>query len=358
MTQAPDRTASSNPAPSPITGRPDLPETDPPPAMQVFLSRERKLRIMGAALWCIGMIAWFMGIGEDVAVAGFRTAFLAGVTMLVLVLWAFADRPRRRFEARLRAAGHAGCLKCGHILIGLPEQHGCPGCKSAYELESTRQTWVDYFAAIAAREAAECDAPTSAALWTPPRRPAAPIPPYLLRSAMGRRVVFLVRAIELFARIFIRRPLRRVFSLPTDMTPPAIRPYVWRQSITLKLSGIAMVVAVLAFPPSLVGLSQGGSDAAALLLIFVTIVGLLAGVAGVLFVRYRRAVRALIADDYARCLVCEYLLHNLPEQHTCPECGTPYELERTRKIWQAYLQFSVADLWPWHRRRIEPSDQT
>lgn len=41
--------------------------------------------------------------------------------------------------------------------------------------------------------------------------------------------------------------------------------------------------------------------------------------------------------NYEACLNCGYDLHNLPEQHKCPECGTAFEIQATRQRWREFL---------------------
>lgn len=46
-----------------------------------------------------------------------------------------------------------------------------------------------------------------------------------------------------------------------------------------------------------------------------------------------RFCRRAREHDYAICPECGYLLENLPANHKCPECGTPYDLNQIREVW-------------------------
>jgi hypothetical protein len=52
---------------------------------------------------------------------------------------------------------------------------------------------------------------------------------------------------------------------------------------------------------------------------------------------FRRLTHQLLANDCLICLSCGYLLHGLPEEHVCPECGTPYRADDLRHAWQHWL---------------------
>ncbi len=47
---------------------------------------------------------------------------------------------------------------------------------------------------------------------------------------------------------------------------------------------------------------------------------------------WRKELRAV---DFKMCPQCGYLLKGLPDVHTCPECGTAYDIEEVKKNWDA-----------------------
>lgn len=53
------------------------------------------------------------------------------------------------------------------------------------------------------------------------------------------------------------------------------------------------------------------------------------------------------ANDCRLCLRCGYCLTGLPDQHRCPECGTPYEIEQVKRRWSEYLASRAAREIPW-----------
>ena len=52
---------------------------------------------------------------------------------------------------------------------------------------------------------------------------------------------------------------------------------------------------------------------------------------------FSRLKRHLLTNDCLVCLSCGYLLHGLPEEHICPECGTSYRIDELRRSWQHWL---------------------
>lgn len=50
-----------------------------------------------------------------------------------------------------------------------------------------------------------------------------------------------------------------------------------------------------------------------------------------------RFKRHLDRYEYAVCYQCAYPLQGLPDGHQCPECGSKYELAKTRRRWQRWL---------------------
>lgn len=58
----------------------------------------------------------------------------------------------------------------------------------------------------------------------------------------------------------------------------------------------------------------------------------------VLVNRHRVQLRDdLVHADFGVCLRCGYRLDGLPHEHQCPECGLPYELQKTRALWIHFL---------------------
>lgn len=51
----------------------------------------------------------------------------------------------------------------------------------------------------------------------------------------------------------------------------------------------------------------------------------------------RRHTRILRKNDCLMCIECGYLLSGLPDDHACPECGTAYVFEETRRRWKDWL---------------------
>jgi hypothetical protein len=47
--------------------------------------------------------------------------------------------------------------------------------------------------------------------------------------------------------------------------------------------------------------------------------------------------RKLLDNECALCLECGYPLRGLPDEHQCPECGTPYVLGNVRASWTHWL---------------------
>lgn len=51
----------------------------------------------------------------------------------------------------------------------------------------------------------------------------------------------------------------------------------------------------------------------------------------------RRHDRILRKNSCLMCIECGYLLNGLPDNHACPECGTPYVFEEIRRCWEDWL---------------------
>lgn len=65
------------------------------------------------------------------------------------------------------------------------------------------------------------------------------------------------------------------------------------------------------------------------------------GAAGVLTLvwdrRRRQMERRVVEMRFRACTECGYSLHDAAQEGKCPECGAPYELDRTIRAWQTWL---------------------
>ncbi|HUT61414.1 MAG TPA: hypothetical protein VNA25_26505 [Phycisphaerae bacterium] len=61
------------------------------------------------------------------------------------------------------------------------------------------------------------------------------------------------------------------------------------------------------------------------------------GSAALFFLVRRRLRRRIRSADYEVCAHCAYPLCGLPEEHNCPECGTPFRKQELREIWREWL---------------------
>lgn len=57
----------------------------------------------------------------------------------------------------------------------------------------------------------------------------------------------------------------------------------------------------------------------------------------------RRRLRTLIDMDWSACLYCFHDLRGIGMRGTCPECGQPFELYRTREKWKDTVSELVSD---------------
>ena len=51
----------------------------------------------------------------------------------------------------------------------------------------------------------------------------------------------------------------------------------------------------------------------------------------------RRLMKRVRAEGYAVCPVCGYNLRDLPDEHTCPECGLVYHLKVIERVWTDWI---------------------
>ena len=57
-----------------------------------------------------------------------------------------------------------------------------------------------------------------------------------------------------------------------------------------------------------------------------------------LYGRYmERLLDKAFEHELALCLRCGYSLTGLPTRHRCPECGCPYQVSETRRLWERWL---------------------
>ena len=62
-------------------------------------------------------------------------------------------------------------------------------------------------------------------------------------------------------------------------------------------------------------------------------------VAGALiFWSNRRLIKRVRAEGYGVCPVCGYTLRDLPDEHTCPECGLMYHLKAVELVWAEWIR--------------------
>lgn len=55
-------------------------------------------------------------------------------------------------------------------------------------------------------------------------------------------------------------------------------------------------------------------------------------------IEFRRFKARLKQVDMRLCLGCGYILTGLPDDHRCPECGSPYKIEETRAAWDHWVR--------------------
>lgn len=60
--------------------------------------------------------------------------------------------------------------------------------------------------------------------------------------------------------------------------------------------------------------------------------------AGLIFWANRRLMKRVRAEGYALCPVCGYALRDLPDEHTCPECGLMYHLSAVEQVWIDWIR--------------------
>ena len=51
-----------------------------------------------------------------------------------------------------------------------------------------------------------------------------------------------------------------------------------------------------------------------------------------------RFARYVLGNKGRVCYSCGFLLHGLPDQHTCPECGREYEIRSLRESWLRWMK--------------------
>jgi len=118
--------------------------------------------------------------------------------------------------------------------------------------------------------------------------------------------------------------------------PKRIPPVFWKRVHRTRVTcGVVYLLAwatyfVLGITASGIGLA--GCPAIALVLLLPIIWAIAPRVA------LRRWRRHLEAEGWHCCLECGYSLHGLPSPHTCPECGTAYDLSELETAWQEWAR--------------------
>jgi predicted RNA-binding Zn-ribbon protein involved in translation (DUF1610 family) len=59
----------------------------------------------------------------------------------------------------------------------------------------------------------------------------------------------------------------------------------------------------------------------------------------------RRFYARLRQDDFEVCQTCAYSLKGLPNLHRCPECGSVFHRDATRRSWENWMMMNDED-WP------------
>jgi len=86
--------------------------------------------------YCGGMLVLVVLTGRRLALIGGAVAFGA------LLVWGLAPRiAKRRMLRELQSGDYCLCLDCGYCLKGLPAQHTCPECATAFDMEKVQNAW-------------------------------------------------------------------------------------------------------------------------------------------------------------------------------------------------------------------------
>jgi len=51
---------------------------------------------------------------------------------------------KKRYHKRLHKYNNKVCISCGYPLEGLPDEHQCPECGQAYNIERTVYLWTQW----------------------------------------------------------------------------------------------------------------------------------------------------------------------------------------------------------------------
>jgi len=52
---------------------------------------------------------------------------------------------------------------------------------------------------------------------------------------------------------------------------------------------------------------------------------------------WKRTTAAVRAADFRLCIFCGYPLTGIDEAGSCPECGKPFDIEETQRLWRAVI---------------------
>jgi len=122
-----------------------------PRGMWMCLSGTRAVgRAASAVLLVLLLLHILAGLGQlgvirlPRGLAEYSQHLLMPTALLLFLVLAVVPRVgTKKFFARLRAHEYEICTNCGYSLHGLPEDHDCPECGTAYRVEQIRETWHD-----------------------------------------------------------------------------------------------------------------------------------------------------------------------------------------------------------------------
>ncbi len=258
----------------------------PPPVVVKAEQKEQQVVALGLVLLIITGVAaiTFWGVKTQPYVV------LAGIAVFVV-----GDKAWRQFGASVvsrlcrEARENDGylCLHCGYNLKGLPDQHRCPECGNPFDIEDVKEKWTAYL--TASSPGAQTSAPTPPIIARLERKH------FIFRTAAITPVLVLAGTLVLRGRIII----------PADL-----------------VARICVYMLFLFIPAGMLLAAWMGR-------------------------KINRLITQAHKARYALCIECGYCLTGLPDQHRCPECGTPYEIEQVKRRWSEYLASRAAREIPW-----------
>jgi len=215
---------------------------------------------------------------------------IAGVGMSVIGYKAWKQFGAGVVSRLCRQASEADyclCLHCGYSLKGLPDDHRCPECGNPYNIADVKQQWTAYLAAHPAGAGASASAPPIIAKLERKR--------FVFKTAAITPVLVLAVTLMLLKRL-------------TTSVDPITRICIYLSFLFIS-AGMLMAVWM-------------GR-------------------------KINRLITQAHKTKYALCIECGYCLTGLPDQHRCPECGIPYEIEQVKQRWSEYLASRAAREIPW-----------